>query len=311
MDKESINAFLTSIADGATVRYIGSGTDSDAFVVGEYVYRFPHNVATFDQYKREAQICNLARSAVSVAVPEIETCERAGFKYSRHKMIMGKRWRWHMFSWRPIKQARLADSIARFLSELHSVDVSGFSKRVRGADNFQYVDINKIIPKIKPFLNAHTLRFFVEKYNSIVNAPVPESDMVLCHMGLKGLNSVIDDDGRLVGVFDFGNAGVHERWRDLGVIYTGKNKRLFKMVRRRYCKYAGVKYRRHRIEDLASVEHFAKKRWENPDGTLRDLSDERTKKYLAHAFAMFCHLHMRWRRIIYLQFSLYKWFTRK
>lgn len=311
MGTKSINEFLTSIADGATVRYIGSGTDSDAYAVGEYVYRFPHNDAAFLQYKREKQICDLVRSAVSVAIPKIETCEQSGFKYSKHKMIMGRKWHWHIFSFRPIKQARLADSIARVLSELHSVDVSGLSRQAPEADNFQYIDIDKIIPQIKPFLNARTLRFFVKKYNSIVQKPVPASDMVLCHMGLKGANSVVDDAGRLVGLFDFGNAGVHERWRDLGVIFTGKNKRLFRMVRRRYCKYAGVAYRRNRIEDLASVEHFAKKRWESPDGKLRDLSDKQTKKYLANAFATFCNIHMRWRRVIYLQFSLYAWWKHK
>ena len=310
MTKQAINDFLDSVADGAAVRYIGSGTDSDAYAVGEYVYRFPHNVATFAQYSREAQICDFARSAVSVALPKIEVGKQDGFMYSKHKMIIGKKWRWHMFSFHPIKQARLADSIARFLSELHSVDVSGFSQKVRGADNFQYVDINKIIPKIKPFLGARALRNFVKKYNSIVKASVPASDMVLCHMGLKGLNSVIDRDGRLVGVFDFGNAGVHERWRDLGVIFTGKNMRLYKMVRRRYCKYTGVAYRRHRIEDLASVEHFAEKRWLNPDGSLRDLPDERTKKYLAHARALFCHMPMWFRRVLYQTMSLHAWLNK-
>ena len=307
MGTKSINEFLTSIADGATVRYIGSGTDSDAYTVGEYVYRFPHNDAAFLQYKREKQICDLVRSAVSVAIPKIETCEQSGFKYSRHKMIMGRKWHWHIFSFRPIKQARLADSIARVLSELHSVDVSGLSRQAPEADNFQYIDIDKIIPKIKPFLNARTLRFFVKKYNSIVQKPVPASDMVLCHMGLKGANSVVDDAGRLVGLFDFGNAGVHERWRDLGVIFTGKNKRLFRMVRRRYCKYAGVEYRRHRIEDLASVEHFAKKRWLNADGSLRDLTERQIKRYLAHALALFHNMPMRMRRVIYWQLTFNAW----
>ena len=309
--KQSVKDFLTSIADGAPVKYIGSGTDSDAFVVGEYVYRFPHNAATFAQYTRESQICNLARGAVSVALPEIEVCKKSGFEYSKHKMIVGKKWRWHMFSWRPIKQARLADSIARFFAELHSVDVSDFSGRVTGADNFKYVDIKKIIPEISPFMSTHTLRFFVKKYNSIVNARVPKGDMVLCHMGLKGLNSVIDNTGRLVGVFDFGNAGVHERWRDLGVIFTGKNRRLYNAVLRRYCKYAGVKYRRHRIEDLASVEHFAEKRWLKPDGSLRALNDDRIKRYLSHALALFYHMPMWFRRMLYIKMSIHAYLHRK
>ena len=309
--KQSINDFLKSIANGAPVKYIGSGTDSDAYVVGEYVYRFPHNAHVFKQYQREAKICDLARAAVHVAVPKIEVAEKAGVQYSKHKMIMGKKWRWHMFSWRPIKQAHLADSLARFMADLHGANVSRARDELKSSDRFEYVDIEKIIPLISSFLTARGLRFFIKKYNSIVNAPVPADDMVLCHMGLKGLNSVVDDSGNLVGVFDFGNAGVHERWRDLGVIFTGKNMRLYKMVLRRYCKYAGVKYRKHRIEDLASIEHFAQKRWMNPDGTLLNLDAARIKKYLAHARALFYHMPMSFRRVLYLTMSFHAWLHRK
>ena len=293
------------MSNGLPVKYIGSGTDSDAYVVGEYVYRFPHNDNVFAQYVRESTCCDLARTVVHVDVPKIEVCKKSGFKYSKHKMIIGKKWRWHTFSWHPIKQARLADSIARFFADLHSADISAVKDELKAADNFEYVDINKIMPLISPFLSARKLRFFVKKYNSIINARVPARDMVLCHMGLKGLNSVVDKNGRLIGVFDFGNAGIHERWRDLGVVFTGKNSRLYKMVRRRYCKYASVEYRRHRIEDLASIEHFAKKRWLNPDGSLRNLSADRTKRYLANARALFYHMPMWFRRVLYLTMSLH------
>ena len=309
--KQSIDDFLKSIADGAPVKYIGSGTDSSAYAVGKYVYRFPYNANTFSQYVREAQICDLARTAVQVAVPKIDVGEKYGVQYSKHKMIMGQKWRWHMFSWHPIKQAHLADGLAHFMADLHSVDVSNVESELSASDRFRYVDIKKIIPIISPFLSARGLRFFIKKYDSIVNAPVPTGDMVLCHMGLKGLNSVVDKNGHLVGVFDFGNAGVHERWRDLGVIFTGKNMRLYKMVLRRYCKYAGVKYRKHRIEDLASIEHFSEKRWMNPDGSLRDLDAARIKKYLAHALALFYHMPMRFRRILFLTMSLHAWLHRK
>jgi len=309
--KQSIDDFLKTIANGAPIRYIGSGTDSDAYVVGEYVYRFPHNADVLAQYAREGAICDFVRGAVHVAVPKIEVCKKSGFEYSRHRMIVGKKWRWHIFSFRPIKQAHLADSLARFLAELHGIDISGFSGGVTKSDNFEYVDINKILPKISPFLGARELRFFMKKYNSIVGANIPARDMVLCHMGVKGANSVLDNNGRLIGVFDFGNAGVHERWRDLGVVFTGKNMRLYKMVLRRYCEYANVKYRQHRIEDLASVEHFAKKRWLTPDGSLRDLDATRIKKYLAHALALFYHMPMRFRRVLYLKMSLHAWLHKK
>lgn len=303
---QSINDFLAKFANGATVRFIGAGTDSAAYAVGEYVYRFPNKPDVLAQYKREAKICDLVRGAVSVAVPKITIEKKSGFEYSKHKMIMGRKWRWHLFQFRPIKQARLADSIARVMAELHAIDVSGFMGD-GATDNFEYVDIDQIMPKIAPFLSARQRQFFVKKYNAIVHADVPARDMVLCHMGIKGANSVIDETGRLTGLFDFGNAGVHERWRDLAVVFTGKNMRFYKMVRRRYCKYAGVEYRRHRIEDLASVEHFAKKRWLNADGSLRDLTERQIKRYLAHALALFHNMPMRMRRVIYWQLTFNAW----
>lgn len=302
MTIDEIQAYLVKNNPNQNVKFIGRGSDSDAFRVGAFVYRFPHRVGTMSQYKTESEICDFVRGAVSVDIPKIEIHDGA-VCFAKHKMIVGHKWRWHTFMFHPIKQARLATGIARFFAQLHGVNVSAFDT---SSEKFLYVTFDDIADKIAPFLSARQMRFFQKKYNKIIGKRVPKRDIVMCHMGFKGANSVVDDAGHLVGVFDFGNAGVHERWRDLGVVYTGNNFPLYYYMLHQYKKLTGIKCGSARIADLGAIEHFTYKRWFNGDGTLCDLTDHRIKKYLAEALVRFYHLPPRCRHILYGLMTLRK-----
>ena len=302
MTIDEIKKFLTKHNPGKNIKFIGRGTDSDAFVVGEYVYRFPHGKDVLEQYEIEAALCDYVRNYISVPIPKITIHDR-DVCFAKHKMIHGYKWRWHTFMYHPIKQVRLGNGIARFFAELHSVDIS--SQDTNSA-KFEYVKFDDIADKIAPFLSKHQMRMFRKKYNKIVNKPIAEQDIVMCHMGFKGANSVVDDNGHLVGVFDFGNAGPHERWRDFGVVRTGNNFPLYYYILYRYRKLTGIKCNRSRISDVGAIEHFTYKRWFNDDGTPLDLNDHRIKKYLSEAFVRFYHLPPRCRHVLYGLLTLNK-----
>jgi len=286
------------------VKYLGSGTDSNAFRVGDLVCRFPHNKAVAVQYEREAAICDYIRPVLSVDVPKIDVCSESDFVYAKHKMVMGHAWDWRTFAFHPIKQRNLADGLARFFAQLHGCELSAsFRKRIQ-AENFEYVDLDDILPQISPFLSKWQLRFLTKKINHARNAMVQESDLVLCHMGIKGCNSVVDDKGNLIGVFDFGNAGIHERWRDFVLLFNGSNTRLYKMVLRRYSKYTGIKYNCRRIRELAGIERFIYKRWFNQDGTIAPMPAYRVKRYLSHVMVFFMHLPPWTRTLIRMEMTI-------
>ena len=285
MTKQEINAYLVKHCPNTEIKFIGAGSDSYAFCVGEYVYRFPRYDVVLSQYEKEARLCNFLRDATSVLIPNIEI-QYKPISFAKHKMILGNKWHWHSLALFPIKQMRLARSIARFFAEIHTVNISKFKLESERVD---YVEFNELSKMIAPFLSKRQLNFFKKKYNKIINRRIPKNDMVMCHMGFKGQNSVIDNKGNLVGVFDFGNAGIHERWRDLSVVRKGGNKWLYRQVVRHYEKLTGIKCDRARIADLGSIEHFIYKRWFHEDGTPR-LSDTRIKTYLSRTLVCFYHL---------------------
>lgn len=302
MTVDEINSWLDKTCPNEKIKFLGRGSDSHAFRVGEYVYRFPHNDTVLHQYEIEMNLCNAIRKNISVKIPEISV-HRDKFNYAKHKMIMGGRWHWHSLALNPIKQKHLADGIARFLAELHSVDV----KKVDAtSERVDYLPFDDISAKISPFLSKHQIRFFRERYNDIVNKPIADGDMVICHMGVKGSNSVIDNRGNLIGVFDFGNAGKHERWRDLSVVHMGGNKCLYRRVLRKYEKLSGVKIDRKRINDLGAIEHFTHKRWFTDDGLPLNLSDEKIKKYLSKTLCHFYHLPPIVGRVLRLRMTFHK-----
>ena len=299
---EEISSWLKETHPNDGIKFLGYGSDSHAFRVGEYVYRFPHNDSVLHQYEIEMNLCNAIRKNISVQIPEISV-HRDKFNYAKHKMIMGIRWHWHSLALNPIKQMHMADGIAQFFAELHGVPPKKIAAKSERVD---YLSFDDIADKISPFLSKHQIRFFSRKYNSIVNKPVAASDMVICHMGVKGSNSVIDNRGNLIGVFDFGNAGKHERWRDLSVVHMGGNKCLYHRVLRKYAKLSGVKIDRKRINDLGAIEHFTHKRWFTDDGQPLNLSDKKIKKYLAKTLCHFYHLPQCFGRVLRIQMTLHK-----
>ena len=296
--------FLVKHNPNQKVEFIGCGMDSDAYKVGEYVYRFPHNHGVAVQYEREAEICNHIKNAISVDTPIIEVVNQSGVVYAKHKMVMGNRWHQNTFAFEYAKQQNLADGLARFFAELHGCKIPHTFQKKIIANNFEYVDIQDITAVISPFLSKWQLRLITRKFNKIRNAKVDKSDMVLCHMGIKCGNAVLDNDGHLVGVFDFGNAGIHERWSDFVLLSTNKNKRLYKMISQRYAEYTGIKFNYARVRDLASIVRFVYKRWFDATGMLNHIPGRRIKRYLSQALTSFMHLPSWFCHIIYWEMTL-------
>lgn len=258
--EQTIN-YLSKKYATTNIKHIGGGSDSQAFVLdNEYIIRFLTNKNNV--YENEKQICDFISQYISIETPRIEIVKSDGYTFSKHKMIKGNAWSWHSFTFNHKKQQNLANSLAKFMAELHSIPVKDLQNNIQ---NSPYMDIEKIIPYISPNLTKHQLEFFTKKYDQIINKTPNKSDMVLCHLGIKNANSVVDDSGALCGIFDFGNCGIYERWRDLAVIYSFRNYRLYKAVARAYTKYTGIKVDHKRVADLAYFEWLSKKRWYNKD----------------------------------------------
>lgn len=285
MTVEEIKQFLSVRFPDEKVSFIGSGSDSNAFKVGDRICRFVFRGR--EMYEKEAEVCDAVRPFISVPIPKIELVEDGDIFYVVHKMICGNKWSWHKFAWSPRKQRNLADSLARFLAQLHGVDKSMLLANVPAlARPIPYIDFSDVTDYFEMFLSPRQINFFQKNYHRIISAPVADTDMVLVHLGLKGVNSVVDCDGNLCGVFDFGNCGIYERGRDLVLMSLSRNRRLYNRFLKTYCKLSGASVDKNRIADLAVIEFLWAKRWYAGDRFFR-LGRHFVKRNLTAALGRF------------------------
>ncbi len=302
MTVDEIREFLTDRFPGQSVSYLGSGSDSIAFRVGTRVFRFTGRGG--DIYRNEARVCDAVRPAIDIPIPKIDIFDRDGVFYVAHEMICGHKWSWHKFMWQPGRQRNLADSCAKFLAQLHGVDTAaacGIAPHL--GQGVAYIDFDDVADQLGHFMTPRQAAFFRRNYERIISAPVHASDMVICHLGLKGANSVVDCDGNLCGVFDFCNCGIYERGRDLVLMSISRNRRLYRRFLKSYRKISGANVSTARIADLAAVEFLWAKRWFS-DGRFCPLPARFIKKNLASALGRFYGLPRFLNWVVYARLSL-------
>jgi len=288
MNRDEIIVVLEQKFPTQVVKYVGSGTDSMAFRVGDNIVRFPHRDAGI--YKTESAICNAVRNHVTVDIPNIKIADADGYTFAMHKMITGNKWSWHKFSWHPLRQRNLAKSYARFLVELHGVDIHSMRRDIPALRHVvPYCDWDEISQWLAGFMSPGQMKYFRRNYERIVGASVADDDIVFVHMGMKGANSVVDDDGNICGVFDFCGGGIYERWRDLVLPYMGRNRALCRQIWHWYGIFSGRNVPGGRIRDLAAIEFLWRRRI-FPNGEFGPRGEHFIRKNLAMALARFHHL---------------------
>ncbi len=299
---DEIKQFLSDKFPGQKVSFIGSGSDSVAFKVGTRIFRFSFRGSAI--YQKEAAICDYIRPYISVPIPKIEVNPDSNPPYAAHEMIMGEKWSWHKYSWHPRRQKNLARSYAEFMAQLHSVDITGLTKAVpQLRENAPYIEFKKVEKYFAPYLSQRQIKFFEKHYNRIVNAPIATKDMVLVHLGVKGVNSVVDANGNLCGVFDFCNCGIYERSRDFVLMSLSRNRALYRDFRKHYNRISGIKISRARVTDLKAIEFLWEKRWVC-DGVMYPMSGRFFKKNIATALVRFHKLPRFFEWFVFAQMSI-------
>lgn len=315
MDNQKILNIIIKYFKTTDIKFLGSGSDSQAFRVRQdgknLVVRFSYRDVS--QYKKEADVCDFIRPYISVKIPKIHITRVRGYFFAAHEMIAGNSWSWHKFMFQPRKQRQLADSMAKFMVQLHSIDCAALKKAVPvmgGAENIPYVNFDDMRPFFSMFMSTRRLNFFAKHYNRIINAPTEPTDLSLIHMGIKGVNSVVNDNGELCGVFDFGNCGIYERWREFAMMWLCRNRAFFRQLLKSYQKYSGIKPKRARIKDLAVIEFMWEKRRKS-NGEVIVGRYHFVKRNISAALARFYHLP-RWAHwIIYMQLSWHQYRMQK
>ena len=206
------NKFGLKVTD---VVVLGQGLDSVAYLVnGEYVFKQSKHEESRMNMKKEIKVLNYLKGKLSLQIPVIEFYDEE-YSVCGYKEIKGKKLTKDMyFSMSKDEQDRLAQKIALFLKELHSLDLPDIEDlELDVVDDYRsdYESLKGTIystipDKIKEYLDNLFRRILSdERITRYVKA--------LCHNDLS-CNHIIMRNNEVVGIIDFGDVAVTDRDKD-------------------------------------------------------------------------------------------------
>ncbi len=255
-DTNTLLEFLTKLFPNETINYVGAGWTSVAFQVGDSIVRIPRK--NVDKYVKEVVICNEIRESLSVELPRITVVTDAQYPYSIHRKMNGTIWNNRYVSALDASSKQLlADDCASFLAAIHSIKTEELIAKAKSKN----IDLccEKITQKkfceleqyLLPYFSASEMAVLEKLYNDALCPKTP--DIVFCHNDFSGNNCILDDNNRLIGVFDWGNCGIYERTREFIRLYFYE-KEFFDMVCDRYEQLTGVHIDKNRLRQLNIVD---------------------------------------------------------
>ena len=176
MTKEEIIDFLRKKYPSREIKFIGSGSDSTAFRIGDIVVRVPHTENNIGLYLHEESVCKAIKKFIDFDIPNI-TVHQDDILWIEHKIVDGKKWSWHKFMFHPKKQKNLGISLARFMAQLHSKKASDAIKKAKNIQKYKYVYMpyEQVLPYLSNIIRPKQLEFFRKHYEEIVSKPAEPS----------------------------------------------------------------------------------------------------------------------------------------
>ena len=202
-----------------SIKVIGSGYDSVAYLVnGEYIFKTKFSANKKKGYEKEKAIYDFLnqRLNTNIKIPNVEysyfsdDISILGYKEIRGTFLTPEIY----FSLSQDKQELLKKDIAMFLRQMHDLDYSEINSYT--IDNKQNVleeyELlrNTIYDSLTDFEKEY-IESFMEK---LYSTNIFNDRKCLCHNDFSCNHLLLDDDNRLCGVIDFGDAGIIDEYCD-------------------------------------------------------------------------------------------------
>ncbi len=216
-ERRAILAVRPDLA-GVPLRTFGDGWDCLAVGAGETIFKFPRHAAAEARLRREPQAIALLAGRTALRLPTMtihEVADDGGpVVFSAHDRVPGEILEPH--SWAELSERerdRLADDVAAFFAACHAVPidaaVAAGAAALRPRPSAREVAA-AIVGRLPPNLAA------VADFILVAHASLPPERAVFGQFDTHGWNMAYDRAARrLVGLFDFADAGVGPRHRDL------------------------------------------------------------------------------------------------
>ena len=202
-----------------SIRSIGEGYDSKAYKVNdEYIFKIKFSANKKKGYEKEKAIYDFMNSRLnnSVNIPNIEysyisdDISILGYKEIKGTFLTPEIY----FRMSEEQKEKLKQDIAMFLRKMHDLDYSEISTYT--IDNKQnvleeYQLLRETIYDSFTEIEKQYIENFMQRLSS---TDIFDGKKCLCHNDLSCNHMLLDDNKRLVGIIDLGDAGIIDEYCD-------------------------------------------------------------------------------------------------
>lgn len=210
-----------------TVKKIGHGWDNTVFRVGkEYVFRFPRRNIAINALRMEGRI--LPKLIDYISIPYSVPLFFGESDYDYPSLFLGYPYLSGEF---PIgltdeQRASSATALAQFLKELHTFPVQIAMENGIQRDHRNITDIALRKEKMQRFITDISTHLSKEEYDALLNylgqlkTDRVVQKNVLLHGDLHFKNMLVDKNGKVSGIIDWGDVNIGHPAFDLNVVYS-------------------------------------------------------------------------------------------
>jgi aminoglycoside 2''-phosphotransferase len=217
------------------------GLHNDVVIVkNTEVFRFAKHEETVDLFEKEINTLNLMKNFVDISVPYYEYIERG---IGKCKFFHGTPlYRDEILNLTEYEQDRLAEQIAQFLKQLHSIPLEKINEyeidKFPGASTrSSHIKIfEEIQERLFPFMSGYTIECVNKIYKPILeNDNFLNYNPVLIHGDLAPFHFLYNaKENNINAIIDFGVSGLGDPAHDVGVILDNFGENFVKRMSKVY-----------------------------------------------------------------------------
>ena len=210
-----------------SIEQIGEGFDNTVFILNEEILlRYPRREVAVSILKTEKKLLPFLKDYISfqTTIPFLfgQPSEKFNWPFLGYNFIKGKP---------PIRLNRqerinMIEPLANILKQLHSIPLSILSHLNLPGDELKRLDIKYRKPQLLKYveeaikLNLIPDKMKIKQYIENLQVGVPKTPLVLVHGDLHVKNMIVNDEHRLEGIIDWGDAHIGQRELDLSIVFS-------------------------------------------------------------------------------------------
>lgn len=214
--------------EAKTIRLLGIGWDNKAFLINDtIIFRFPRRQVAVPLLENEYSVLPQIAPYLSLSIPVPlwagKPSKNFPWPFTGYRMLSG--FTADQADLGDEERERMAEPLARFLSELHNIDVTQL-KNVSLKDTFQKLDIPALISKIITQLHdAKSLGLLndIDGFLKIAESATElklETKLCVVHGDLYSRHLLVDANHSLIGIIDWGDTFISNPAIDLIIAHS-------------------------------------------------------------------------------------------